>query len=263
MAFISSPLIQPVTLPPLPIYRFSVDQYHRMIDEGILGEGDAVELLEGLVVLKGNSSWAPPIRVTPGPNGRGAKWPPLPVRRFTVSEYHRMIDSGILNEDDRVELLEGWLVCKMSRKPPHDVVVSLLMEVFWGLLPKNWHCRGQSAVTTDASEPEPDVAIIRGIPRQYLAHHPRPRETALAIEVSDTTLRTDRKLKAAMYGRVGIPIYWIINIPDRQIEVYTHPTGGDPEPGYTQRKDYYPRDTIPLILDGKKVADIRVRDILP
>jgi Uma2 family endonuclease len=261
MAVISSPLIQPVALPPLPIYRFSVGQYHRMIDEGILGEGDAVELLDGLVVLKGNSSWAPAIRVIP--NGKDAKWPPLPVRRFTVEEYHRMIDAGILTEDDRVELLEGWLVCKMSKKPPHDVVVSLLIEILWGLLPKNWHCRGQSAVTTDASEPEPDVAVVRGAPRQYLAHHPRPRETALAIEVSDTTLRTDRKLKAALYGRVGIPTYWIVNIPDRQIEVYTNPTGGDPEPGYAYRQDYHSRDKIPLVLDGKKIAEIRVKDILP
>jgi Uma2 family endonuclease len=263
MAVISPPLVQPGTLPPLPIYRFSVDQYHRMIEEGILGEGDAVELLEGLVVLKGNSSWAPPIRVAPSPNGEGDKWPPLPVRRFTVDEYHRMIDVGILGEDDNVELLEGWLVSKMPRRPAHDVVIYLLTKILMKVLPRKWHCRGQSGVTTDASEPEPDVAVVRGAGRDYLTHHPRPRETALAIEVADTTLRTDRKLKGTMYGRVGVPIYWIVNIPDRQIEVYTNPTGGDPEPGYGHRQDYHSRDKIPLILDGKKITEIRVRDILP
>jgi Uma2 family endonuclease len=263
MSLVASPPVQRVDLPPLPIYRFSVDQYHRMIDEGILGEGDAVELLEGLVVLKGNSSWAPAIRIAPGPNGKSMKSPPLPVRRFTVDEYHRMIDAGILTEDDPVELLEGWLVLKMPRKPAHDVVIYLLTKILMRVLPRRWHCRGQSGVTTDTSEPEPDVAVVRGEGRDYLDHHPRPRETVLAIEVSDTTLRTDRKLKGAMYGRAGIPVYWIVNIPDRQIEVYTGPTGGDPEPGFTDRHDYHSRDKIPLILDGKKIAEIRVKDILP
>src|SRR5262249_15966186 len=97
-------------LPPLPIYRFSVDQYHRLADEGILGREDPVELLEGLIVIKGDSTLAPLISVLLHPNDTDSPYPPVPIRRFPVREDDRMIQSGILGEDDRVELLEGWLV---------------------------------------------------------------------------------------------------------------------------------------------------------
>ena len=88
--------------------------------------------------------------------------PPEPVRRFTVDEYHRMIQLGILKEGDPVELLEGWIVAKMARNPPHDVVVGLVQAALSAVLPSTWICRGQSAVTTSDSEPEPDVAVVAG-----------------------------------------------------------------------------------------------------
>src|SRR5262249_10486828 len=113
--------------------------------------------------------------------------PPLPVRRFSVDEYHRMIDSGVLTDEDRVELLEGWIVPKMTRNPPHDTIIALLQNRVLGpQLPAGWFCRSQSAVTTEDSEPEPDLAVIRGDERDYLKRHPGPKDMTLVIEVSDT-----------------------------------------------------------------------------
>jgi hypothetical protein len=89
--------------------------------------------------------------------------PPVPVRKFTVEEYHRLIQLGVLHEDEPLELLEGWIVFKMPRNPLHDAVVSLILNrVLAPRLPEGWFCRGQSAVTTADSEPQPDIAVVRG-----------------------------------------------------------------------------------------------------
>jgi Putative restriction endonuclease len=98
--------------------------------------------------------------------------PPFPVRRSTVDEYHRMIETGVLREDDDVELLEGWIVPKMPRSPTHDAVIAMITtEVLPRRLPEGWSCRGQSAMTTPSSEPEADGAVVRGRARDHLSHH--------------------------------------------------------------------------------------------
>src|SRR5690349_3673211 len=93
--------------------------------------------------------------------------PQPPQRRFTVAEYHRMIETGVLTEQDPVELLEGWVVFKMARNPRHDNTLARLQKVLNRLLGPDWEIRGQLAVTTDDSEPEPDVAVVRGPIEQY------------------------------------------------------------------------------------------------
>src|SRR5437762_12339480 len=172
--------------------------------------------------------------------------PPFPVRRFTVDEYHRMIQTGILTEDDRVELLEGWIVPKMPHNPPHDSVLDQSQETLRSVLPPGWRLRIQSAITTPDSEPEPDIAIVQGPANRYRTRHPEPLDIAMLAEVSDSTLANDRGLKAQLYARAGIAVYWIINLVDNQVEVYTDPTGPDPAPRYRQRQDYRAGDTITL-----------------
>jgi Uma2 family endonuclease len=200
----------------------------------------------------------------PGAVKERAELPPLPVRRFSVKEYHRMIDSGILTDEDRVELLEGWIVPKMARNPPHDAVIALLHnEVIGPRLPKGWFCRGQSAVTTQDSEPEPDLAIVRGRSLDYMKRHPGPRDMGLVIEVADTSIRRDRIIKARLYARAGIAVYWIVNLPSARLEVFTEPSGATDAPSYGQRKTYARTRTVPLVLDGVVVAEIPVRDLLP
>src|SRR5438128_3370052 len=98
--------------------------------------------------------------------------PPFPVRRFTVDEYHRMIQAGVLTENDRVELLEGWIVPKMPHNPPHDGTISLVLRRLCTSLPDDWIVRAQSAITLPDSETEPDLAVVRGPESRYLSRHP-------------------------------------------------------------------------------------------
>lgn len=187
---------------------------------------------------------------------------PFPVRRFTVDEYQRLGQIGVLGENDRVELLEGWIVPKMSLNPPHSVCVQLVDAAVRKQLPTSWCLRIQDAVTTGDSEPEPDVAVVRGAIRDYSDRHPEPADVGLLVEVADTSLTRDR-YKCRLYGRASLPVYWIVNIVDYRVEIYTEPTGPDSEPGYRRRDDYGPDDQVPLLLDGKEIARIPVRDLLP
>jgi hypothetical protein len=189
--------------------------------------------------------------------------PPFPVHRFSVDEYHEMIQKGILKEDDRVELLDGWIVPKRPRNPPHDVTLDVAQEVFRGALPAGWRLRVQSAITTETSEPEPDFAIVPGPPERFLSNHPKPQDVAVVVEVSDSTLAQDREEKGKLYAQGRIPIYWIINLVNRQVEVYSRPSGPDPSPGYRRRDDYLINDSVPLVLAGQEVAQVAVKSLLP
>ncbi len=183
--------------------------------------------------------------------------PRLPVHRFTIAEYHQMIEAGILNEDENVELLEGLIVPKMSRKPPHDGVLGMLDDDIRSILPKKWKVRIQCAITTTDSEPEPDFALVRGPLSRYFTRHPQPADVGLVVEVSDTTLDTDRAVKGPIYATAGIPYNWIVNIVAQTIEVYSDPANGK----YQARKDYGKGEMDPLVLDGQEVGTIAVQNI--
>jgi Uma2 family endonuclease len=189
--------------------------------------------------------------------------PPLPTRRFSVAEYHQMIDTGIVGEDPPVELLEGWIVPKMPRKPPHDGTLDLLEGELAPRLPPGWFLRTQKANTTSDSEPEPDVAAVRGDRRTYLQRHPTPADIGLLIEVSETTLAQDRQVKGRIYARAGVPIYWVVNLVDGWIEVYSDPDSTAAVPTYRTRTDYRRGDSIPLLLDGQVLTTLPVADLLP
>jgi Uma2 family endonuclease len=184
-------------------------------------------------------------------------------RRFSVAEYHKLIDIGILTEDDNLELLEGYLVLKMSRKPPHDGTLQLIQENLAPVVPAGWCLRIQCAITLSDSEPEPDGALVRGNARTSLSRHPGPTDIGLLLEVSDTTLAGDRADKGRIYARAGLAYYWIVNLNDRQIEVYTSPSGPTASPAFAQRTDYHAGDSVPLVLDGTLVASIAVGELLP
>lgn len=185
------------------------------------------------------------------------------LRQFSVEDYHRMIEVGILNEDDNIELLEGYLVRKMTRNPPHDGTIQLIGRRLYFTLPPGWDLRIQLAVTLTCSEPEPDFAIVRGDDRTYLQHHPGASDIGLLVEVANSSLYQDRVDKRRIYARAGIVTYWIANLVDQQIEVYTQPSGPSPTPDYAQRQDYPRGASVPLILDGVQVALLPVDDLLP
>jgi Uma2 family endonuclease len=184
-------------------------------------------------------------------------------RRFTVAEYHDLIRQGVLTEDDDLELIEGYLVHKMAHNPPHDGSVLATQTALLRVLPAGWVCRVQSAITLRESEPEPDLAVVRGDPRAFFTRHPGPADFGIVIEVSDSTLAGDRDDKARMYARSNLPEYWIVNLVDRQVEVYTAPSGPGATPAYAVRHVYPAGAAVPLTLPGLSGASIAVADLLP
>ena len=189
--------------------------------------------------------------------------PPEPIWRLSVAQYHQMIQAGILTEGDPVELLEGILVTKMVKNPPHTLATQLTRTALERCMPPGWFANTQEPVTTDTSEPEPDVTVVRGERRQYAQRHPGPADLGMLVEVADSSLRQDRTTKKRIYARASIPIYWIVNLVDRQIEVYTEPTGAAEQPDYRQRRDYGPTDSVPVVIDGREFGQIPVGELLP
>jgi Uma2 family endonuclease len=184
------------------------------------------------------------------------------AHRFTVAQYHEMIKRGILGENDRVELLDGWIINKMTHNPPHDATISVVKEEVEPALPRGWMLRIQSAITLPASEPEPDLAVVKGPARRYVKTHPLPKDIGMLIEVAETSLEEDREFKGPLYALAGVPRYWVVNLIDRQVEVYSQPRGGR-LPGYQHRLDYREGDQVPLLIAGRKLKLIAVRDLLP
>ena len=185
------------------------------------------------------------------------------IWRLSVSQYHDMIRTGILTEDDPVELLEGWLVTKMPKNPRHSLTTQLTREALARLLPASWYVDAQEPITLEDSEPEPDVVVVRGDRRQYLDRHPGPQDVTLVVEVADTTLQRDRTLKKRLYAAARIPVYWIVNLPENRFEVYTDPTGPADQSDYRQRQDYGPSDEVPLVIEGREVSRLAVQELLP
>lgn len=189
--------------------------------------------------------------------------PTEPIGRLSVDHYHAMIQAGILTDDDPIELLEGWLVVKMSKNPPHRVVTRLIRQALERLIAEGWYVDSQEPITTLDSEPEPDVTVVRGATLDYLDRHPNPEEVALVVEVAEATLKRDRSTKKRIYARAGIEVYWLVNLVNQQIEVYTQPAQSGKQPDYKQHRIYHLGDMLPVILNGREIGQIAVRELLP
>ena len=147
---------------------------------------------------------------------------PVPTKRWARVEYERLVDLAVFQPGDRVELVGGQLVVREPQGGPHAVGVRLAEEALGRAFGAGWEVRGQMPVALDdESEPEPDVAVCAGSPRDYLAGHPtRP---VLVVEVADSSLAFDREHKGSLYARARILDYWIANLADRVLEVYRDP----------------------------------------
>lgn len=188
---------------------------------------------------------------------------PTPLWRLSVEQYHDMIAKGILDGGDPVELLEGLLVQKMPKKPRHSFINQKLKDYFTLVLPSGFFANAQEPVTTSDSEPEPDISIIRGTRESFRDRHPQAEEIVAVIEVSDTTLQRDRGIKKRLYARANIPQYWIVNLPERQVEVYLDPDPNLTDPDFRQRRDYHVGDELSLLCEGKELLRWAVGDFLP
>jgi hypothetical protein len=177
---------------------------------------------------------------------------PPPDYRLSVSQYHRMIEVGILTEEHPVELLEGWLVQKPERHPRHENTVHRLKQVFDRLLGSEWLVRVKSGITMAESEPEPDLAVVRGPNERFKDRHPGPTDVVLVVEVTDSTLTHDRTVKARIYARARLAEFWIVNLKDNVIEAYRDPTGPADDPAYGPPEAFGRGRSIPIL--GVSVA---------
>jgi Uma2 family endonuclease len=184
-----------------------------------------------------------------------------PLHRITVDEYERIVASGALEDPNRIELIDGYMVDKMAKNPEHSFSATAIHQAFVDRLPAGWLARKEEPVRIPAyNEPEPEVAVVRGINADYRRRIPTPDDVALLVEVSDSTLAQDQGLKLMAYATDRIPVYWIVNLVDRQIEVYTRPTKAG---RYRSRKDYKPGQQVPVVIDGQPLPPIAVDDIMP
>ncbi len=198
------------------------------------------------------------VKKTPEPAVKAALAPLLAPYRFTLKQYHRMVELGILTDNDRAELLKGWVVEKMPQNPPHNSTIMRVNRRLLRVLPENWALQVQGPVTLSDSEPEPDFAIVRGPEEMYVKRHPAARDIGVIIEIADSSLIEDRRWKGQLYAQARIPRYWIINLVNKRIEVDASPRAGT----YREMKIYGLEDSVPLVLNGRQVAALLVKELV-
>lgn len=185
--------------------------------------------------------------------------------RFSVDQYHQMIAAGVLTRDDRVQLLEGAIVCTAPIGPPHRYAVHRCSKTLGKLLPTDWELMIQQPIWLATSEPEPDLSVVRREAALALDRHPGAADTALIVEVADSSLPLDRNRKQAIYAAAGIPEYWIVNLAERCIEVYREPApaaaGG--RATYSVRHEFRDADSVPVCIVGQEFGKVAVAEIVP
>ena len=148
--------------------------------------------------------------------------PAIGTRRWTRLEYDRLVEAEILGPEDRIELLGGQMIVKEPQYSPHATAIQLVQRTLDRAFGPGWSVRAQLPIAlAEDSEPEPDVCVVRGDPRDYRDAH--PERPMLIVEVSLSRLGFDREHKGSLYARAGITDYWIVNLADRRVEIYREP----------------------------------------
>ncbi len=181
----------------------------------------------------------------------------MPRKKFTVPEYHRMGEFGILNEWERFELIKGDILCMTPIGSRHASHVGRLNQLFAAKFGREALVWVQNPVQLDdSSEPEPDIALL--LPRKdfYAARHPTPKDIFLIVEIADTTIRYDRKVKLPLYGKSGIREFWLVDLKAQCVEVYTKPS----EHGYDMLKKF--RKGAITVAQAFPDTEIEIDDIL-
>ena len=184
----------------------------------------------------------------------------IETRRWTRRDYGRIIDARILHEDDRVELIEGRLIVAEPQHTPHAKAIELAADAPRTAFGPGWRIRIQLPIALEPdSEPEPDVSVVAGSPRDDGRDH--PSHPALVVEIADTSVRLDRTVKARVYARGGIAEYWIVNLIARVLEIHRRPrrrAGGHAR--YDTVAIAHPGESVQPLAASRPVA---VDDLLP
>jgi Uma2 family endonuclease len=188
---------------------------------------------------------------------------PIRTRRWTRAEYYRLDELGIFQPTERLELVGGQIVIKERQSPRHATAIRLAKEAFEAAFGPAWDVRTRGPITLDEeSEPEPDIAVVPGGPRDYLAAHPSC--PPLVLEVAEATLAFDRDYKTSLYARAQIPDYWLVNLQDQVLGVYRQPIVDAAAPysfRYSSAVTLREGDSVsPLAVPSARIA---VVDLLP
>jgi Uma2 family endonuclease len=147
------------------------------------------------------------------------------LKYWTVQEYDRMSQMGILDSDERTELIAGQIVIMTAKGTPHVLTLQLIASSLQVQLNNAALIRTQDPIRLDDfSDPEPDLAIVKGNMFDYADRHPCPEDVYLVVEVADSTLKKDCEVKDKLYARANIPDYWVIDLPNRQVHIFRIPT---------------------------------------
>ncbi len=178
---------------------------------------------------------------------------------WTPAQYRQLAIAGILAEGEKVELIEGMVVRKMTRSPAHDVTLHLILSKLQSAISAPWIIRCQTAIITEDSEPEPDLAIVAGPQERYWDRHPLAENVAMVIEVAHSSLAFDRR-KSSLYARGGVPVYWIVNVADRQLEVFREPDTA--KGAYLRQEILTEEKLVEFSIAGENFGPLPVRDFL-
>ena len=189
--------------------------------------------------------------------------PPAAGEKITVDEYRRQAALGKFGVDGGVELLEGTIVPKARQTLRHEGALEKIQEVLGKMLSEGWHLRIAQPLLAIDSLPEPDVAVASDTLDEATSALPRQNQVPLVIEVAEGSLAVDRRLKGRVYARAGLLNYWVLNLIDRQLEVFTNPSGPVAMPGYHEQRIYRADDKISLVIALDDLGTIRVADMIP
>jgi Uma2 family endonuclease len=168
-----------------------------------------------------------------------------------------MVEEGILDEDERLELLDGELVVMSPQNPRHAALAAKLQRLVAAVAPPDTHLRLHSPVAAGPdSLPEPDLALVRGQAEDYLDRHPEGGDILLVVEIAATRQAAGR-LKVRIYGRAGVPVYWLLDLSREQLEVHTKPQPGG---GYRESRIAEAGESVAVQGTG---AELAVADLLP
>jgi len=185
------------------------------------------------------------------------------AKRFSIAEYDRLAELGFFESDARFELIRGEIIKMAAKGTFHSVCNSLLLRALYALLGTRAIVRGQEPIILSAdSEPEPDVVIARNRSDNYLSSHPLAADILLVIEVSDSTLKYDQRTKLSLYAESGISDYWIFNLVEPQLEMYSEPyqkqTGGF---GYRVKRVVLPNEVV--VIPGFPELSLDLSTVFP
>jgi len=186
--------------------------------------------------------------------------------RMTVDRYERMVEAGVYGDKSPVFLWKGRLFEHPPKSRPYSFTSTVVLTLLSRMVPQGWHVTHRTPLRIGLdSMPEPDLMIVRGELRDYIDRSRTVRDLAIVIEIADSNVALDlaARTKQRAYAEEGVPVYWIVDLPNRSVMVLSDPSGSSEKPFYRWDGWHGPDDEVPVILDGLEIGRIAVKELLP